>query len=159
MPGGRKTQFKGGQMFAIPDPQAQPDFYKDVALKRLMAWGVDAALTLLACIVILPFTAFTGLFFFPFLFLVVGFAYRTITIANGSATWGMRLFAIELRRASGEKMDAASAFAHTSGYTISWMLPILQLISVVLMASTERGQGLSDHVMGTVMINKKAQFR
>lgn len=143
-------------MTATPDPHAQPDFYKDVALKRLLAWCVDAVITLLACIVILPFTAFTGIFFFPFLFLLVGFAYRTVTIANTSGTWGMRLFAIELRQSTGERMDARSAFAHTLGYTLSWTVPVFQLISMIMMASTERGQGLSDHVLGTVMINKRA---
>lgn len=146
-------------MTSTPDPHAQPEFYKDVPLKRFLAWGVDAIVTLLGCIAILPFTAFTGIFFFPFLFLLVGFAYRAMTIANGSATWGMRLFAIELRRASGEKMDTASAIAHTFGYTISWAIPIFQLISIILMASTERGQGATDHVMGTVMINRRAAFR
>ncbi|MEM9576729.1 MAG: RDD family protein [Pseudomonadota bacterium] len=146
-------------MSAIPDPHAQPDFYKDVPLKRLLAWGVDALITLLACIVILPFTAFTGIFFFPLLFLIVGFAYRVVTIANASGTWGMRLFAIELRQSNGDQMDAASAFAHTLGYTLSWAVPIFQLISIVMMAATERGQGLSDQVLGTVMINRRALLR
>ena len=150
---------KDTKMTALPDPQTQPDFYRDVPLKRLMAWGVDAILTALGCLVILPFTAFTGLLFLPFLFLLVGFAYRTITIANGSATWGMRLFAIELRRADGNRMDAGSAFAHTLGYTLSWTVPIFQFISVIMMGSTERGQGLSDHVLGTVMINRKSDLR
>ncbi|MEM9636739.1 MAG: RDD family protein [Pseudomonadota bacterium] len=144
---------------ATPDPQTQPDFYKDVPLKRFMAWGVDAVLTFLACLVILPFTAFTGLFFFPLLFLVVGFIYRTITIANGSATWGMRLFAIELRNSQGMPLDLGAAFSHTLGYTISWAVAPLQLISMVLMATTERGQGLSDHMVGTVMINRRAAHR
>lgn len=145
-------------MHGTPDPQVQPDFYRDVPLKRLLAWVVDALVTLLATLAILPFTAFTGIFYFPLLFLAVGFAYRTMTIANGSATWGMRLFAIELRRADGSRMDAGSAFAHTLGYTLSWMVPVFQLISVVLMGTTERGQGLSDHVLGTVMINRKARL-
>ncbi|WP_187431015.1 hypothetical protein ROLI_022430 [Roseobacter fucihabitans] len=142
-----------------PDPHAQPDFYKDVPLKRLLAWGVDALLTFIACLVILPFTAFTGLFFFPLLFLVVGFIYRMITIANGSATWGMRLFAIELRQSNGARFDAGSAFAHTLGYTLSWAIFPLQLISMVLMATSERGQGLSDHALGSVMVNRRANTR
>lgn len=146
-------------MTATPDPHAHPDFYRDVPLKRLLAWGVDATLTFLACLVILPFTAFTGLFFFPVLFLVVGFIYRMITLSNGSATWGMRLFAIELRRPGGERLDAGSAFAHTLGYTISWAAFPVQLISVVLMATTERGQGVSDHALGTVMVNRRASVR
>ena len=143
-------------MTAFPDPIAQPEFYKDVPLKRLLAWVVDATVTLVACLIILPFTAFTALFFFPALFLLVGFAYRVLTLANGSATWGMRLFAIELRGPDGEPLNASGAFAHTLGYTLSWMVPVFQLISVVLMGSTEKGQGLSDHVLGTVMVNRRA---
>ncbi|MFK7744057.1 MAG: RDD family protein [Roseobacter sp.] len=146
-------------MSTTPDPQSQPDFYKDVSVKRLLAWVVDAVVTLLGCIIILPFTAFTGIFFFPLLFLVVGFVYRSITIANASATWGMWLFAIELRQRDGNRMDAPSAFAHTLGYTLSWTVPVFQLISVIMMASTERGQGISDHVLGTVMINRRATLR
>ena len=142
-------------MSALPDPQAQPAFYKDVPLKRLLAWGVDAVITALGCIVILPFTAFTGLFFLPLLFLVVGFAYRVITIANYSATLGMLLVSIELRQGNGMRMTAGSAFAHTLGYTMSWTVPVFQLISVIMMATTERGQGLSDMVLQTVMVNKR----
>ncbi len=142
---------------AIPDPLAQPDFYKDVPLKRLMAWAVDAVLTVVACLVILPFTFFTAVFFFPLLFLVVGFIYRLVTLANGSATWGMRLFAIELRRPDGARLELGTAFAHTLGYTVSCAVAPLQLISVVLMATTERGQGLTDHVLGTVMVNRRLE--
>jgi uncharacterized RDD family membrane protein YckC len=143
-------------MTSLPDPVMRPEFYRDVPLKRLLAWGVDAVVTTVACLVVLPFTAFTGLFFFPFLFLVVGFAYRVATLTGGSATWGMRLFAIELRRADGERLDGGAALLHTLGYTVSWAIPVLQLISIVMMASTERGQGLTDHLLGTAMINRRA---
>ena len=152
-------QRKKEQMTTLPDPDMQPDFYADVPFKRLLAWGIDTVITGLACIIVLPFTAFTGLFFFPLLFLVVGFAYRTVTIANSSATWGMRVAAIELRKFDGREMDAGSAFAHTLGYSLSWMIPVFQLISVIMMGTTERGQGLSDHVLGTVMVNKRALLR
>lgn len=146
-------------MFALPDPQTQPDFYRDVPIKRLLAWIIDSLITLALCIVILPLTAFTGIFFFPLMFLSLGFAYRVITLANGSATLGMRLLAIEVRRADGSALDAGTAFAHTLGYTLSWVVPVFQLISVVMMATTERGQGLSDHVMGTAMVNRRALLR
>jgi len=146
-------------MSALPDPQAQSEFYENVPLKRLFAWIIDAIVTTVGCIVILPFTAFTGVFFFPLLFLAVGFAYRVVTIANYSGTLGMLLAAIELRQADGRRMDAGSAFAHTLGYTMSWTVPVFQLISVIMMASTERGQGLSDMVLQTVMINKRAADR
>ena len=145
-------------MTPLPDPEHQPEFYRMVAPKRLLAWVVDTLVILFFCMILLPFTAFTGIFFFPVMMLVIGFAYRIITLANGSATWGMRLFAVELRRANGALFDFNTAFAHTLGYSVSWAMPILQLISVVMMASTERGQGLSDHFLGTVAINRVARF-
>ena len=142
-------------MTHLPDPQTQPQFYRDVAMKRLLAWVVDMVVILIACVLILPFTAFTALFYFPLLILVVSFVYRVITLANGSATWGMRLLAIELRRADGERFDLGTAFAHTLGYSVSWAMAPLQLISVVLMSTTERGQGLSDLMLGTVALNRR----
>jgi len=140
----------------IPDPVTQPEFYRDIPSKRLLAWLVDTVLILLICLLILPFTAFTGLFFFPFLMLVVGFAYRVVTISRGSATWGMRLVAIEFRRLDGQRFDLSLAFLHTLAFTISVALPVFQVISIVLMLTTERAQGLGDHILGTVAMNRRA---
>lgn len=144
-------------MTTLPDPDHQPEFYDGIPLKRFLAWVADAALILIACVVILPFTAFTGIFFFPLLMLAVGFAYRVITLANGSATWGMRLFGMELRTAQDTRFDAATAFAHTLGYTVSIGMMPLQLISIVLMCTTARCQGLSDMVLGTVALNRRRE--
>ncbi|MFY0680500.1 MAG: RDD family protein [Thalassovita sp.] len=141
----------------LPDPRTQPEFYQDVNAKRVFAWLVDTIAIVLLCLLIVPFTAFTALFFFPLLVLVVGFGYRVVTLANGSATWGMRLFAVELRKADGEKLDFGTAFLHTLGLTVSFAMPLLQLISVVLMATSDRNQGLSDHLLGTVAINRSAR--
>lgn len=143
-------------MFHLPDPHTQPHFYEAVPSKRLLAWIADTIVIVLACVVVLPFTAFTGIFFFPILILTIGFAYRVVTLAGGSATWGMRLFAIEFRTARGERFDLATAFMHTLGYSVSVALPILQVISIVLMLTTARGQGLTDHVLGTVALNRRA---
>ena len=143
-------------MFHLPDPETQAHFYENVPAKRLLAWIVDAVLIFLVCLAVLPFTAFTGVFFFPFLMLVVGFAYRVVTLAAGSATWGMRLFAIEFRTAQGERFDLGTAFLHTLGYSVSIAIPILQVISIVLMLTTARGQGLTDHVLGTVAMNRRS---
>ena len=140
----------------LPDPVIQPEFYADVPMKRLLAWLVDTILIALICLLILPFTAFTGLFFFPLLMLMVGFAYRVITIANRSATWGMRLMAIEFRTSQGERFGLGLATVHTLGTSFSFALPVLQVISVVLMMTTARGQGLTDHLLGSVALNRAA---
>lgn len=145
-------------MWHLPDPQTQPEFYEDVAMKRLIAFVLDTVLIALITVLVVPFTAFTGLFFFPLLMAAVGFVYRVITIANGSATLGMRLMAIEFRNASGARFDLGQAFLHTVGLNLSFAIMPLQLVSVVLMATTERGQGLTDHVMGSVAINRAARY-
>ncbi|MEP2532932.1 RDD family protein [Shimia sp.] len=144
--------------FALPDPETQAEFYKDVTTKRLIAWFVDVALIAVVCVVVLPFTAFTGIFFFPALMAVVGFAYRVLTLASGSATWGMRLMSIEMRRQTGDRFDFATALLHTIGFYVSVAITPLQLISIVLMLSSSRAQGLTDHVMGTVAINRIARY-
>ena len=141
----------------IPDPLTQPDFYADVPTKRLIAWVVDTVVIIGFCLLILPFTAFTGLFFFPLLYLTVSFIYRVITISGNSATWGMRLTAIEFRTAQGSRFDLQMAFLHTLGYSVSWAVMILQIASMILMLTSVRGQGLSDHVLGTVAINRRAR--
>lgn len=130
-----------------------PHHFAGVPLKRGLAWVFDVILIAVLCILVLPFTAFTGIFFFPFLMLVVGFIYRWFTIAGGSATWGMRMMGIALCDNDGTPLTSGLALAHTFGYTISIALPPLQLISIILMLVTARGQGLTDQVLGTTAIN------
>ncbi|MBL4810777.1 MAG: RDD family protein [Rhodobacteraceae bacterium] len=139
---------------ALPDPARRPDFYEGVPAKRGAAWGIDMVITAAMAIMALPFTAFTGLFFFPFLMAVIGFFYRWITISAGSATLGMRIMGIELREADGGRLSSGTALFHTLGYMVSFMAAPLQLLSIGLMFGTQRGQGLSDLVLGTTAINR-----
>jgi len=88
--------------------------------------------------------------------MVTGFLYRWATLSGGSATWGMRLLSIEIRRADGDRLDGGTAFLHTMGYTISIAFFVVQLVSMVLMATTYRGQGVSDYLLGTVALNRAA---
>lgn len=141
----------------LPDPHYNGEFYADVPVKRLIAWVVDGLITFLITVAVLPFTAFTGLFFFPFLFMMIGFAYRVVTIAGGSATWGMRLVSIDLRDSRGERFDLGLAFVHTLLYSVFFSTFILQIGSVVLMLTGDRAQGLHDHVLGTAAINRPAR--
>ncbi|KIC20858.1 RDD family protein [Leisingera sp. ANG-Vp] len=142
-------------MTALPDPDYQAEFYASVPAKRLVAWIIDSALIFGLSAATVVLTAFTGLLIWPLLYLAVGFAYRTVTIANGSATWGMRFAGIELRDSSGRRFDSGLAALHTAGYSLSLALPVLQVISVILMLTSSRGQGLTDHFLGTVMLNRR----
>lgn len=139
----------------LPDPARQPEFYDSVAPKRLIAWAIDSAIIALTILLLSPFTLFVGLIFFVPLYFALGFVYRVATIATGSGTWGMRIMAIELRQSTGARMDLQSAFLHTLGYTISMSFVLVQFVSIVLMLSSARGQGLTDHVLGTAAINRR----
>lgn len=141
----------------LPDPEFQAEFYRDVPAKRLFAWAVDTFAVAVMTAVIVPLTAFIALFFLPVLFLTVNFLYRWATLTSGSATWGMRLAAIEFRRIDGSRFDGVTAFLHTLGYTLSISSVLPQMASMVLMATGPRAQGLSDLVLGTVAINRAAQ--
>jgi uncharacterized RDD family membrane protein YckC len=142
-------------MIQTPDPDTHPEFYDGIPMKRLLAWVVDMIVIIGLCLLVLPFTAFTGIFFFPVLMLLVGFFYRVITLTTGSAPWGMRLMGMELRDLRDRPFDFGTALLHTLGYSVSWAMAPLQLISVVLMCVTERKQGLSDMVLGTVAVNRR----
>ncbi len=141
---------------ALPDPQLQPEFYADVAVKRGVAFVVDLIVILAAVLLVVVATAFVGVFLLPLLFGAIGLAYRIVTLSNGSATLGMRLMAIEFRRSDGTPFGPFEAVWHSVGFTICLMLPLLQLVSIVMMLTGARGQGLSDLALGTVALNRRA---
>jgi uncharacterized RDD family membrane protein YckC len=140
----------------VPNPVAQPEFYASIPTKRFLAWLIDSALILFFCVLALILTLGIGFFFLPALMLAVGLIYRIATLARGSATWGMACMAIELRRHNGARLDTMTAVLHTLGYSasIAFMLP--QVISVIMMLTSARAQGLSDLLLGTVVINRRA---
>lgn len=142
--------------WGLPDPATQSEFYADVPTKRFFAFLIDSVLIMLITAVIVVFTAFTALFILGFVALMVGFIYRTVSLANKSATPGMRLMSIEFRDIYGERMSLGSALAHTVLFSISISMVFPQVISVILMLTTARGQGLSDLVLGTAAINRAA---
>lgn len=141
---------------ALPDPYAHADFYDGVVMKRAFAWIIDALLIGALTAVVVVLTAFTGLFILPALFMTLGFVYRWIALSRKSATPGMRLVGILFLTRDGERFDPATAFLHTLGYTVSMSFVIPQIISVASMMLSPRGQGLTDHILGTVAINRPA---
>ncbi len=141
---------------SLPDPDYQAEFYTDVPAKRLIAWVLDTLLISLIVGVAVMLGFLLPLFFLPFLYFCVSFTYRWLTIAGGSATPGMRFIAIELRNRDGRKLDGGQAFLHTAGYAFSVVTVPLQLISIIMMLLTPRRQGLTDTVLGTAAINRRA---
>lgn len=140
-----------------PDPDRHPEFFRNVLMKRFFAWIMDVVLISIVTAVIVPFTAFTALFFLPILFLIVGFFYRWITLSGRGATFGMRLMNIEFLDARGQRLDAGGALVHTLGYSLSMASILPQLISLGLMFMTARGQSLYDLLLGVVAINSPSR--
>ncbi len=140
---------------ALPDPETHSEFYEDVPSKRLIAWFVDFLFIALLTAFLSIFTLFTALFILPLFYAAISFVYRWVSLSRRSATPGMRLMAIEFRRADGEHFDGGTAFMHTAGYFVSVAVFPLQLISIGAMLMTERRQGLTDMVLGTVAMNTR----
>lgn len=142
--------------WGLPDPDDHPEFYSDTTTKRFFAWLIDTVLITLISLVAIPFTAFVGLFFFAGLFLIVSLVYRVASLANWSATPGMRLLSVEMRTRSGDRFDLPTAFLHTGAYMVMMAVFVLQAVSIILMITGSRGQGLHDHLLGTSAINRAA---
>jgi uncharacterized RDD family membrane protein YckC len=141
-------------LWGLPDPDTHAAFYEDVVLKRFLAWIVDTVLIALLTLVAIPLTFFAGLFFIVPLFLLVSFAYRTVTIARVSATPGMQLAGIEFRNFRGERFDTPTAALHTAAYLIMSTIFVIQIVSIILMLTTARRQGLHDLALGTAAVNR-----
>ena len=141
----------------LPDPDLRPEFYAGIAGKRFGAWLVDLVIVAFAVVLIVFLSLFTGLFFLPVLWLAIDFTYRTVTLANGSATWGQRLMGIELRDANARRFDLSRAALHSAGYLLSMSFVLPQLISVILILCTANRQSLTDVILGSAAINKPAE--
>ncbi|MCV6824203.1 MULTISPECIES: RDD family protein [Halocynthiibacter] len=142
----------------LPDPEFHAEFYQDVTAKRFFAWVIDTIVIGILTALVIVFTAFLAAFIAPLVFMVIGFVYRTVTIAKNSATPGMWLMAIELRTHRGERLDTSMALLHTLAFTVSFSVVILQILSVGLMALSPQGKGLGDHLLGTAMINRISRY-
>jgi uncharacterized RDD family membrane protein YckC len=149
-----------GLMSGLPDPDRDRQFYDGVPARRLAAWVIDLMLILLIAVpVAIAFGIATfglGFALFPFVIATVGFLYRVATISQGSATWGMRLMGIELRRHDGTRFDGLTALLHTTIYTIALWTVVLQVLSCGTILFSRYRQGLNDIILRTTAINRPA---
>ena len=141
---------------AYPDPVQQSIFYADVPVKRALAWLFDTVLIAFLVALLIPLTGFLALFFLSGLYVVVSFIYRWMGLARHSATMGMRLMGLEFRDGAGYRMGTAQGFAHTLFYALSVAFVVPQILSVLMICLTRRGQSLSDVVLGVVLVNRSA---
>ncbi|MDB2407030.1 RDD family protein [Jannaschia sp.] len=138
----------------LPDPHHEPEFYDGVLVKRGLAWVTDILIVTFATFILGIVTLSVAWFLWPIAFLAVGALYRVATLANSSATWGMRLMGVELRDHHGRRFDGPTALLHVIGYYASMSFVLPALGSIVTMLVTDRRQGLTDLVMGSAAINR-----
>ena len=138
----------------LPDPEMDNQFYDKVPSRRLVAWVFDGIITFGVTFLIGVFTVGLGFFIFPFVWLVVGLIYRTITIASKSSTWGMRMVGIEFRDKDGQKFSTNMALAHTLIFTVGTGFFLVQIVSIVLILTSRYGQSVQDMILGTTAINR-----
>ena len=144
----------------LPDPIHDAAFYEGVAARRLVAFVIDAvAIAALSLVAILLFGVMTlGLGFLaaaPVAF-AVAFVYRAATLAGWSATPGMALTGIELRRFDGRPFGAVEAIGHTALFLLMFALVIPQIVSIAMLALATPGRALHDLPFGAAAINRPA---
>lgn len=141
-----------GRIGGLPDPVADRRFYEGVPARRLFAFFVDLAIVWAIAIAVSLLTLGLGFFIIGLIAAVAGFAYRVLTIASSSATFGMRAMGIELRDGRGERFDLMLALGHTILFYVSFTIFVLHLVSMILMAGSSMGRALHDLPFGSAMI-------
>jgi uncharacterized RDD family membrane protein YckC len=150
-----------GPMPGLPDPDLDAQFYEGVPTRRFVAWLVDLVIVLLVGVPLaLVFGLMTlgfGLALFPVIVGGTGFLYRTLTLASGSATWGMRFTGLEFRRHDGTRLDLLFALLHTGITAVCFGVFVLQLVSCGTILWTRYRQSIADIILGTTAINRPAE--
>ncbi len=144
--------------FAVPDPTAFPELYDGVLWRRVTAylfdllfigiiavgaWVVFAILTVLSLGLLGP-----ALWF---LFGLIPLAYHTLLLAGPrSATFGMRIFDLELRSLTGERPGLLQALIETVIFYVSVGMTCSLILLVALF--NRRRRTLHDMLAGAVMV-------
>ncbi|RRH75181.1 RDD family protein [Falsigemmobacter faecalis] len=150
------SSYVTGRSPGLPDPDLRPEFYQGVAAKRFIAWLIDLVLVGLATGVAAIATLGIGLFFLPFIFLMLDVLYRLSTLSGRGATFGHRLMGVEFRDRLGARPNFGAAVLLTLGLYVSTAFVIPQLLSALTVLMTSRRQSLTDLVIGTAAINRPA---
>ena len=138
---------------ALPDPVTDRRFYAGVPARRLFAFVIDVLIVWGLSLVVGVLTLGLGFLLFGFVVAALDVVYRISTLANRSATWGMRFVAVELRRRDGRRFDLLHAVGHTLLFYLVVAFAPLLLVSAILMAGSAMGRGLHDLPFGSTMIN------
>jgi uncharacterized RDD family membrane protein YckC len=144
----------------LPHPVHDARFYEGVPVRRAIAFAIDTvAIVAIGALAAALFGVATFGFGFALVAPVMaatGFAYRALTLAKFSATPGMLLVGVELRRRDGARFGPVEATAHTALFLLMFAFVVPQILSMVAMATLPMGRGLHDLALGSAAIHRPA---
>jgi uncharacterized RDD family membrane protein YckC len=111
----------------LPDPETRPELFEGVLWRRAFAYLIDlCCIGLIALVVWIVFAVLWVLSFgmlgpaLWFLFGLIPLAYHTLLVSGRhSATFGMRMFDLQLRSWTGERPVFLQALVHTVLFYLS----------------------------------------
>jgi uncharacterized RDD family membrane protein YckC len=155
------TAYRGAGM---PDPAAVPAAYDGVLWRRTFGYLVDICCIgvieifvgiVVAVLSILSFGLLSPVLWF--LFGLVPLAYHTLLLSGSrSATFGMRLFDVELRSVTGERPGFLQALAQTALFYITVGATGSLILLVALLNRHKRT--LHDMLAGTLVVRRFPGF-
>lgn len=139
------------------------DPFRDVLTRRVLAYLLDLVFVAVIGSVLgalLTFLTILSLGLLGVLFVVlpaVGVLYATLTIGGGaSATWGMRLVSLTVRRTDGGRPDFAQALIFSLLFYASIALTSWLILLVALL--TPRKRAVHDLLSGLVILRSDVPF-
>ena len=147
------------------DPYAQPDLFRGVLARRMIAFLVDVVVITIPIILAVLFIAVFGVVTFGLgwgLFWLISPAtviwpivYYGMSLGGPhSATWGMRMMDLQMRTLSGSPGYFVLGCAHAVLFwaSVSLLTPLVLVVALL----NGRRQLLHDLVLGTVVVNASA---
>jgi len=152
------TRYRSSKFLADPLPWSlRADPFEDILPRRILAYVIDLIIVgFLGFIVSMPLSILTLLSFGLLGFLwhlvpLIGLAYSILMIAGpGSATFGMRLASIAVRRIDGGAPGLGHAILFTAGFYLS--IAFTGGLILLLPLITPRHRALHDIVSGTLLV-------
>ena len=142
----------------LPDPATRPDLFEGVLWRRAFAYLID--LCCIGLIAVFAWIVFAVLWVLSFgmlgpalwfLFGLIPLAYHTLLVSGRhSATFGMRMFDLQLRSWTGERPIFLQALAHAVLFYLTvYGTGFLILLFVLI---NRRKRALHDVLAGTLMV-------
>ena len=142
----------------MPDPATRPELFEGVRWRRVFAYLVD--LCCLGFILIFVWIVFAVLWVLSFgmlgpalwfMFGLIPLAYHTLLVSGPhAATFGMRMFDLQLRSWNGEKPVFLQALAHTVLFYLS--VGATGFLILLLSLVNRRKRTLHDVLAGMLMV-------